>query len=90
MTGTVFLGGGGSALDEAALWRRMLHERRRIVYWPFALPPDRIRNARAWLVSSLADLHLDTDAGGIRTRRSGERWPVRTAGGPAAAAASPG
>lgn len=61
MTGTVYLGGGGSAFDEEALWRLMLPERRRIVYWPFALPPERLPAARASLVSSLDDLHLDAE-----------------------------
>jgi len=39
--GTIYLGGGGSAADEAALWRAMLAGRSRIIYWPFALGPRR-------------------------------------------------
>ena len=69
MTGTVYLGGGGSASDEEALWRAMLHERRRIVYWPFALPPERLPAARTWLESSLADLHLDVEVDAGETLR---------------------
>ena len=47
----------GRAIDEAGLWRRMLHRpTTRITYWPFALPASLAREARAWLQSNLESL----------------------------------
>jgi dipeptidase E len=57
----VHLGGGGSAFDEEALWRSMMSVRRRVLYWPFALPPERRSGAAAWLRGSVADLGLDVE-----------------------------
>ena len=45
----IFLGGGGSAQDEAALWRRMLHDGMRIAYWPFALEPSSYDEGLRWV-----------------------------------------
>lgn len=61
MTGTIYLGGGGGAADEAALWRRMLSDKRRVVYWPFALGPRRVHAAADWLTGSLKDLDQDVE-----------------------------
>jgi dipeptidase E len=61
MTGTIYLGGGGDATDEESLWRAMLRHHRRVLYWPFALPPERVRGAEEWLASSLSDLQLDVE-----------------------------
>jgi hypothetical protein len=47
MTGTIYLGGGGDAIDEEAPWRAMLGDKTRVVYWPFALPPQMIGAARS-------------------------------------------
>ena len=53
VTGNIYLGGGGSAVDEAALWRAMLAGKSRIVYWPFALGPERAHAAGEWLTGAL-------------------------------------
>jgi hypothetical protein len=54
VTGTIHLGGGGDPSDEESLWRAMLQGKRRVLYWPFALPPARIREAEAWLAGATA------------------------------------
>ena len=61
MTGTIHLGGGGDPSDEEPLWRAMLQGKRRVLYWPFALPPTRIREAKAWLAGALAELGAEVD-----------------------------
>ena len=61
MTGTIHLGGGGDANDEEPLWRVMLQGKRRVMYWPFALPPARRRDAGAWLAGAFAGLGADVD-----------------------------
>lgn len=61
MTGTIYLGGGGSAVDEAGLWRAMLAGKSRIVYWPFALGPERAHAAGEWLTGALRDLDVRVD-----------------------------
>jgi dipeptidase E len=50
----IYLGGGGSAHDEAALWGEFLSAGMRIVYWPFALAPAQHDGARQWLEGNLA------------------------------------
>lgn len=50
----IFLGGGGSAEDESALWDEFLSPGIRIVYWPFALAPSAHAGALRWLEGSLA------------------------------------
>lgn len=50
---TVYLGGGGSAQQEAALWRPMLARRPRVLYWPFALGGEMLASAEIWLRGSL-------------------------------------
>ncbi|GAB3405357.1 type 1 glutamine amidotransferase family protein [Flindersiella endophytica] len=50
----IYLGGGGSVQDEAALWNEFLSPGIRIVYWPFALEPSAHADAQAWLEGSLA------------------------------------
>ena len=52
--GAVFLGGGGSADDEAALWDEFANEGQRILYWPMALPIREHAVAETWLRNSLA------------------------------------
>jgi dipeptidase E len=61
VTGTIYLGGGGSAIDEAVLWRAMLAGKSRIVYWPFALGPERAQAAGEWLTGALRDLDVQVD-----------------------------
>jgi len=54
MTTRVYLGGGGTAADEAALWRMFLRPSRRVVCWPWALPTSQHEMAEIWLRRSLA------------------------------------
>ena len=54
MTTRLYLGGGGSADDEADLWRMFLRPSRRVVCWPQALPPAQYDVAELWLRRSLA------------------------------------
>lgn len=53
MSGTIYLGGGGSAEDEQALWREMLPSARRILHWPFALSAEAHPAARDWVADSV-------------------------------------
>ena len=52
--GGVFLGGGGSVDDEAALWGEFAKEGQRVLYWPMALPTKEHAFAETWLRDSLA------------------------------------
>lgn len=58
MRGSVFLGGGGSPDDECDVWRAAYTGVQRVLYWPFALPADRLSTADRWLRDSLASLGL--------------------------------
>jgi len=58
---TVYLGGGGSAQQEAALWRPMLARRPRVLYWPFALGGDMLPGAEGWLRGSVEEFQSDLD-----------------------------
>jgi dipeptidase E len=53
-TTRLYLGGGGSAEDEAELWRMFLRPSRRVVCWPQALPRSQHEVAELWLRRSLA------------------------------------
>lgn len=55
MSRGVFLAGGGSAVQEAAIWARMLDGVVRLLYWPVALSGELLVNAEHWLRSSLGD-----------------------------------
>lgn len=61
VTGSIYLGGGGSAVDEAALWRVMFAGRSSVVYWPFALAPEDRRAAGRWLTRALSDMGVQVD-----------------------------
>ncbi|HEY6740555.1 MAG TPA: Type 1 glutamine amidotransferase-like domain-containing protein [Actinopolymorphaceae bacterium] len=66
MTKQLYLGGGGSEHDEAALWDAFLTPGQRIVLLPLALPAARHPGARAWLSGALAargDFHLEMWSG---------------------------
>ena len=52
--GAVFLGGGGSVDDEAALWDEFAKDGQRVLYWPMALPTKEHAFAQKWLLESLA------------------------------------
>jgi dipeptidase E len=58
VSGTVYLGGGGSVEQEGAVWSAMLQRRPRILYWPFALPQEMLDGAQDWLRAGL-DRHGD-------------------------------
>lgn len=51
----VYLAGGGSARDEAAVWDAMLPGVSRLLYWPVALSGPLLDGAEAWLRTSLGD-----------------------------------
>jgi len=57
----VYLGGGGSAQQEAALWSPMLARRPRVLYWPFALGDDLLPGAEGWLRGSLEGFQSGLD-----------------------------
>lgn len=64
MPGNLYFGCGRAA-EEAPLWRAMLRRpTTRIVYWPFALPPELLSSADNWLRGNLdslgASYELDT------------------------------
>jgi peptidase E len=60
---TLYLAGGGSYSQEALVWREAFSDITRAVYWPFALPDNRIPEATSWLHTALHDLgitvHID-------------------------------
>ncbi len=60
MTGLVFLGGGGSEADEAALWVEAFPAGSRVVVWPFAhrAAVDR-RAAGAWATEALLAIGVE-------------------------------
>lgn len=71
----VHLGGGGTAQQEAALWRPMLASRPRVLYWPFALSGAMLAGAEEWLRGSL-DEHqpgLELETWTSLAGRSGEQ-----------------
>lgn len=61
MDGTLYLAGGGSPEDERQLWREMLENRRRVLYWPFALSGDILDSASEWLRTHLTAVRADVD-----------------------------
>jgi dipeptidase E len=66
VTGLVFLGGGGSEADEAALWAEAFPARSRVVIWPFAhRAADDRRAAGAWATAALLAIGVaDVDVWG--------------------------
>ena len=66
MTGTVFLGGGGSEVDEGALWAEAFPRGSRIAVWPFAHRDDGDRRAAgAWATEALLAIGVaDVDVWG--------------------------
>lgn len=53
--GNLYLGGGGSAEDEANLWEQAFAPGQRIVVWPFAQPRERWDNIMDWFTGALAE-----------------------------------
>lgn len=53
-SGFLYLGGGGSADDEANLWNEAFKPGQRIVIWPFAQPRDRWYVILEWFTSAMA------------------------------------
>jgi dipeptidase E len=82
VTGRVFLGGGGTEADEAALWAEAFPAGSRVVIWPFAhrAAVDR-RAAGAWATTALlaidvadVDVWVTTEPG-VDQPRLGEPGP---------------
>lgn len=61
MPGVVYLGGGGTGVDESHLWGEMLAGCRRLLYWPFALTGDMLDGAETWLRGQLHRLGFSVD-----------------------------
>ena len=55
------MSGGGGAADEELLWRAMLDDKHRVLYWPFALPRHMVSDAEGWLISSLRELQIEVE-----------------------------
>jgi dipeptidase E len=53
MSSGIYLAGGGSAVQEAAVWEHMLEGVSRLLYWPIALSGELLANAESWLRTSL-------------------------------------
>lgn len=53
MSSGIYLAGGGSAAQEAAVWEHMLEGVSRLLYWPTALSGELLANAEKWLLTSL-------------------------------------
>lgn len=52
----IYLGGGGSEDDEAALWDEVFVAGQRVTIWPFAMPAGPSRTGSAeWLIGALQD-----------------------------------
>jgi dipeptidase E len=45
----IYLGNAGTADQEGALWRRMLRDGMRVVYWPFAVEPSDYDDGLRWV-----------------------------------------
>lgn len=50
----IYLGGGGSEVDEANIWDLAFKSGQRVVVWPFAMPSDRWQGTKEWITGSLA------------------------------------
>lgn len=73
MTGDIYLGGGGSELDERNLWARAFTPGSTIAIWPFALSGRDARQASiAWFSSALVR-HGDFTIEGWCTSGDGDR-----------------
>lgn len=55
---SIHLAGGGTPAQEAPAWRAAFEGVERVVYWPFALAPERAAGAEHWLHLSMARLRL--------------------------------
>lgn len=57
----MFLAGGGSPTQEARVWRGSFAGASTILYWPFALPDERIPAAAGWFIGALVDQGITAD-----------------------------
>lgn len=55
----MFLAGGGTPVQEGRVWEAAFSNVATILYWPFALPDERIRAAGDWFAEALRDRDLD-------------------------------
>lgn len=49
----IYLGGGGSEVDEARIWDLAYKPGQRVVVWPFAMPAARWEGTMQWITASL-------------------------------------
>jgi dipeptidase E len=59
--GHLYLAGGGTPRQEENVWRAAFAGVRRVLYWPFALPDDRIPGAPDWFRAGLAELGIEVE-----------------------------
>jgi dipeptidase E len=57
----LLLAGGGSASREREVWRIAFAGVHKVVYWPFALPDERVSSAPGWLRGALAELGIQAE-----------------------------
>lgn len=55
---TMYLAGGGDPQQEALVCQAAFEGVERVLYWPFALPPEHTHGAEAWLQVALVDLGI--------------------------------
>jgi dipeptidase E len=56
---TMYLAGGGTPQRESLVWQAAFEGVHRVLYWPFALPVERIPGAESWLQAGLVDLGIE-------------------------------
>lgn len=57
----MFLAGGGSPAQEMRVWEQAFEGATAILYWPFALPDERVPSAAAWFTAALTEGGLNAD-----------------------------
>src|SRR5439155_22807477 len=61
MSGDLYLAGGGTPRQEENVWRAAFAGVCQVLYWPFALPDDRIPGAPDWFRNGLAELGIEVE-----------------------------
>lgn len=56
MRGNIYLGGGGSAADEAELWHEAFRTGAKVAVWPFAQPYEGRRGSGDWMTGALRSM----------------------------------
>lgn len=56
---TMYLAGGGTPQQESLVWQAAFEGVSSVLYWPFALPSERVLDAESWLQAGLVDLGIE-------------------------------